>query len=219
MSTPSLKARQLYNQIREDLKTLHYRLKLFYQIYDTQETLDMLHRWGEVLFFRVLYYDMVDALAIGIARFFDRASSPHGARASLYMFASLVAQLDPALGKELRTDIKENERKSKRIIDWRNKWVGHRDYKVVLAVQASLLGKGNSPIGFDLTEASAALDGIEGILNKFAASYSDEGRIIIATRKEARNVLYWIEKPMNYADRTATDQGKKLIDLIKSTST
>lgn len=216
MTTPSLETRQLYNQIRSDLITLHYRLKLFHQVYDTEETIDLLGRFAPTLFFRVIYPDLLDEFSIGISRLLDAGITKFGARASLYTFVSEIRKFDKDMAEEMEKDIDEARKKSHRIIDWRNKWAGHRDHKVTLRLQARLIGKAQSPIGFNLTEVNESLNGIGQILNKFEAKYTDVGNFPDnPTVEQIEERQYKISEPVDYSTLVETNEGSRLIELLK----
>ncbi len=206
MQFPLIETRQLYSQIKSDLITLRFRLNLFSQIFETEENIELLGKVAPIFFFRVLYWDEVDYLSLGISRLLDPANTRYGARASLAKFILDIESLDNNLSAELQADLQNLIVKARRIRQWRNNWTGHRDYNTTIQLQARLVGQGNSPIGFNLTEVRECLQDIGQMLNKFEAKFHDAGQTFAnPTPEQFQASNYQIDEPVSYETIAITE--------------
>jgi hypothetical protein len=214
MSTLTKSTRDLYYDIRAELVNLHYRKLLINRLFTSQETNDLLNK-AALRFFTTLKWDLFDTITIKISRMIDPAvSMKKFNNASL---KQLISNIDSTTNLDLvnlLNDIhKQLEKETKRIVNWRNKWAGHRDFDVV---------QGLSPDpAISLPEIDKALSLIGKFLNEFEAVFQDNPVTYLFNGEYSdveieEKLVSQIHPPTPYEDRVFhPDDGDTIIELVK----
>jgi hypothetical protein len=166
MNTVSKLTRELYRDIRSEVIGIHYRLVILRKFFASQDTVNVLNKTAP-RFFATLKYDLIDTLVLSIQRLKDPPkSSKKYQNASL---EQLINSLDQVIYSQLICELQvilgQIKKDSPRISNWRNKWVGHRDYNVVI-------GEAEKP-AISLPEIENVLYGLQKFLNTFETACQD----------------------------------------------
>jgi hypothetical protein len=178
------------------------------------DTNDLLNKVA-ICFFTTLKWDLLDTITIAISRLTDPPNTGGFNNASLQQ---IINQLDahalPDLVKSLYDICAKLKLKTARIINWRNKWSGHRDFGVI---------DGRVPLpAMSLKEVDEALRLIGKFLNEFEAVFQDiSGEINLHDNHQIVEELAEIERlkifpPSPYENiQFLPDDGNTLIELVK----
>jgi len=206
--------RELYSNIRGELIRLHYRRLLISQLFTSPDTNELLNN-AAVRFFTTLKWDLLDTITVAISRLTDPPTTRGFNNASMQQ---LIRNLDsgafPDLVKSLNAIHAELKSEAVRIINWRNKWSGHRDFDVV---------EGRVPLpAISLVEVDKALGLIGKFLNEFEVVFQDIPKEInLYDNPELAKELDEMERlkifpPIPYEDRIfLPDNGNTVIELVR----
>lgn len=206
--------RELYRNIRGELIRLHYRRLLIRQLFTSPDTNELLNT-AAIRFFTTLKWDILDTITIAISRLTDPPITRGFKNASMQQFIkNLDSSAYPDLVKSLNALHAELKSKAARIINWRNKWSGHRDFDVV---------EGRAPLpAMSLLEVDDALGLIGKFLNEFEIVFQDiPSEINLFDHPELAKELDEIERlkifsPMPYDNmQFLPDDGNTIVELIK----
>lgn len=210
MTTLTLETRKLYKQIRQDIISVHYRCCIFLKLYESQENKDLLKQAAEILFRRVLYNDMLDAMVLDLARLLDRAQQGKHTNASLERLINEVQPIQPALAEEL-SERRENAINALPRLDYyRDKWAAHRDYAAMLAMQTP------SPSALRPTlnpkQVASALAELDLFMIAFQSVFHEKQIV----NPSPNDVIAMIDAPNPHNVFDATDETEKLLRIIKA---
>ena len=165
MNTVSKNTRVLYRDIRSEFIKNHIRLEILRRFFTSQDTVDLLNKTAPI-FFDMLKYAMIDMIVLSIHRLNDPPESKNSRNRTIFHNVSLrrlIKSLDETTYPQLKSDLKDIFdqiwKDSRRISNWRNKLVGHRDYDV-------LIGQ-TSPPTVSLIEVDKVMADLGEFLNKF----------------------------------------------------
>ncbi|HEU0291354.1 MAG TPA: hypothetical protein VFR47_01370 [Anaerolineales bacterium] len=132
MNNISKPTRELYSDIRSELRGIHYRILLVKQLFTSQDSNDLLNNTA-IWFFTTLKWDLLNTIAISISRLTDpaKSSKKHNNASLQQIIVSLDSSMYSGLIQTLTSILKQIKAKSSRIENWRNKWAAHRDFDVV----------------------------------------------------------------------------------------
>jgi len=214
MSTISKSTRELYRNLRLEVIGIHSRLRVLRQLYTSQEIVDLLDKTA-YLFFNTLRNDLIDTIVLMANRLLDPAKTFN--KYPNVSFQKLIDNLDPAAYPKLITSLKDIldtiKTKSKRLKNWRDKWVGHRDYDV-------LLGSASKPV-ISLMDIDEVLLWMGKFLNEFEDVCQDVPEINLynnpLSADEINEIIRLrIKKPTPYENRPfLPGDGDTIIELIK----
>jgi hypothetical protein len=191
---------------------IQYRLTVLRQLFTAQETVALLDKTA-FRFFNMLRNDLLDTIVLMINRLLDPANTfnkyPNVSLQQLIdsidipVYSELIITL-----KDIRKEIKS---KSARLEYWRDKWVGHRDYGILL---------GQAPVpAISLTEFDEVLLLIAKFLNKFENIFQDgEINLYGKSDKEVKEIADNEQlriKHEAYKNMIFQDDGNTIVEIIK----
>lgn len=214
MSKLTKSTRDLYYDIRTELMNLHYRRLLIKQLFTSQETNDLLNK-AAIRFFRTLKWDLLDTITVKISGMIDPPKSMN--KFNNASLEQLINQIDSALYSDLVKSLKDIhvqlKKETIRIVNWRKKWVGHRDFDVI---------QGKLPLpSISLPEIDKALSLIGELLNKFELVFQDDSSEYVfngeySAAEIEEKLVSRIHPPTDYENMVFhPDDGNTVIELIK----
>ena len=123
--------RREYDSLNTMASTTHYHWQLWLQLYDGGEKVELLRRFGGIVFGRIQYMMLADVV-LGICRLTDPPNVPSNQRREslgIDRLINAVEAADPGLPDrlKLREIMKELKTRSKLFREIRNRFLAHRD--------------------------------------------------------------------------------------------
>jgi hypothetical protein len=214
MALLPIETRKLYKQIRQDVISLHHRWSIARKLYfESQENTDLLKQTAPLLFDRVLYNDMLDAMVLDLARLLDPAEQGKRVKrinASLEKLIKEVEEIQPTLAKELETHRNNVIHALPTLDTWRNKWAAHRDYAAMLAMQTPSLSALRPTL--NRKQIDSALAELDLFMIAFQSVFHEKQIV----NPSPNDVIAMIDAPDPYNVFDATDETEKLLKIIRA---
>lgn len=213
MARLSVKTKKLYWQIRQDTVSLHYRGSLIFGLFGNRKKRKLLKAASPIVFDRVIYNDVLDAMVLDLARLLDPATQRGGkfVNASLAKLIEEVAPLSPGLARKLRARRNKMLRGLRKIDRWRDKWAAHRDYRTMLKMRTP--SKATSRVRFNPAKIKAALVELDVFPNAFESVFEDKN----VTPRTADQANRLIPGVTDYSAFDATNEIESLVKILSST--
>ena len=212
MSNISKSTRKIYHSLRSEVIGIQYRLTVIRQLFTSQEMVDLLEKTA-FRFFNTLRNDLLDTIVLMINRLLDPANTFN--KYPNVSLQQLIDSIDFAAYTELITTLKaireEIKSTSARREHWRDKWVGHRDYGILL---------GQAPVpAISLAEFDKILLLIAKFLNEFESTFQDGeinlyGKSNAEVKEIADNEQLRITREV-YENMIFQDGGNTIVEIIK----
>lgn len=215
MNTISTSTRELYQSLRSEVIGVNYRVRVLRQMFTSEETVDLLNKTA-IRFFTTLKLDLLDTIILAINRLLDPAKTfGKYPNASLQQ---LVESLDSTthvhLIAILSATLDQIRAKSARIENWRDKWAGHRDLKVVQGL-APMPATSLPEIDEVMTLIGRFLNEFERVCQDLRVEINLYGKTASEVAEIAENEGLKIGTPTDYENMLFPDDGNTIIEIIK----
>jgi AbiU2 len=209
--------RELYQHLRSEVIGVHYRWKIFRQLFFSQEVVDLLNS-SAGRFFSMLRLDLLDLISLALGRLTDSSKSLN--KYPNVTLEQLIDSLDPNSHSELITVLRERltDLKSKcaRIENWRNKWAAHRDLHTVI--------EPITRVGFSPSDVETVLAALRSFMNEFERVCQDTNLTYIYDNNISpeENGEFFRESerlkigpPTDYQEFPFADDGNTIIEILR----
>jgi hypothetical protein len=158
---------EVYDELWDDVSTVHFRYQLYVELFGTQESVDLLNRFAPALF-EQLFDVMLDHVLLRLAHLTDPARVPSNQKKvnqSLFLLMEVIEQNSPGLTGtiDLQAAMDDLKEFCEGMRELRNRLLGHRDW-----------GRRAEPLpSVSRRQIKEALEKVGRIMNTVSMHYRD----------------------------------------------
>jgi hypothetical protein len=207
----------VFDRIKQELNNIHYRWKLYRQMFGTYPSrIELINRTSSNVFVEFQWLT-IDYMVMALSKLTDKARMRGNENLSYhYLIEKVRENGNDELVDELQIELEELITACNKFRKIRNKRVAHNDLVAALGEEESPLpGVSRADIETALVHAGNLMNKVEFHFNDSQTLYEE---IIIPLTNDGRSILIWLQKGLMYEqleDEGVVERGKwrKLGDL------
>ena len=188
---------RVFELIKHELNKIHYRWKLYRQMFGTNSSrIELINKTSSNVFVEFQWL-VIDYMVMSLSKLTDRARMSGNDNLSFPLLIELVRKSgNENLAAELDQDLNYLQDACKKFRQIRDKRVAHTDLVVALEDSASPLP------GVSRADVETALEHARNVLNKIELHYLGSQtlyqELILPLTNDGRSVLIWLQKGLAY---------------------
>ncbi len=188
---------RVFELIKQELNKVHYRWKLYRQMFGTNSSrIELINKTSSNVFVEFQWL-VIDYMVMSLSKLTDRARMSGNDNLSFPLLIELVRKAgNENLAAELDQDLNYLQDACKKFRQIRDKRVAHNDLVVALEDCASPLP------GVSRADVETALEHARNVLNKIELHYLGSQtlyqELILPLTNDGRSVLIWLQKGLAY---------------------
>ena len=201
---------EVFERINKELTNVHYRWKLYRQMFGTNPyRIELINKTSSNVFV-VFQWLIIDYMVMSLSKLTDRAKMAGNNNLSYHYLIEKVRELgENELADKVQKELDDLTEACKNFKKIRNKRVAHNDL-------VTSLEKKDSPLpGVSRADIESALEHARNIMNIVELHFNDSQtmyeEIIIPLSNDGRSVLIWLQKGLMYEqleDEGVIEEGK-----------